>query len=110
MVLEKAGYHTIKSLAGQLAIDVAACVPLNLALVDLNLSQVDGIAVVREIRNRQPDCKVLLITGSAEGSDRIIAARAEGLGFDAVANPVPPEELLERISRLLSGTSDSQAA
>jgi DNA-binding response OmpR family regulator len=31
MVLEQAGYRTIKSLAGQLAIDVAACVPLNLA-------------------------------------------------------------------------------
>jgi DNA-binding response OmpR family regulator len=101
IVLEQAGYRTIKSLSGQLAIDVAACVPLKLALIDVNLPQLDGIAVGREIRNRQPDCKILLITGSVEGSDRIIAARADGLEFDVVAKPVPPEELLERLSALL---------
>jgi hypothetical protein len=43
------------------------------------------------------------MTGCADGSDRIVAACAEGLEFDVVAKPVPPEKLLERISRLLSG-------
>jgi DNA-binding response OmpR family regulator len=101
MVLEQAGYSCLKSDSGQAAIDLAAGVAIDLALIDVNMPGMDGIAVGREIRKKVPNCKILLITGSAEGSDRIIAARTEGLEFDVVAKPVPPEELLEQISALL---------
>ena len=101
MVLEQSGYKTLKSLTGQEAIDLASGVAIDLALIDVNMPGINGIAVGREIRKKLPDCKILLITGSRDGSDGLIAARAEGLEFDVVAKPVPPEELLELISATL---------
>jgi CheY-like chemotaxis protein len=101
MVLEQSGYKTLKSLTGQEAIDLASGVAIDLALIDVNMPGINGIAVGREIRKKLPDCKILLITGSTDGSDGLIAARAEGLEFDVVAKPVPPEELLELISATL---------
>jgi DNA-binding response OmpR family regulator len=110
MVLEQAGYSVLTLDKGREALDMVAGVAIDLALIDVNMPRMDGIAVGREIRKKLPNCKILLITGSAAGSDRIIAARTEGLEFDVVAKPIPPEELLERIYRLLSGDSPSQAA
>ena len=101
MVLEQSGYKTLKSLTGQEAIDLASGVAIDLVLIDVNMPGINGIAVGREIRKKLPDCKILLITGSRDGSDGLIAARAEGLEFDVVAKPVPPEELLELISATL---------
>ena len=101
MVLEQSGYKTLKSLTGQEAIDLASSVAIDLALIDVNMPGINRIAVGREIRKKLPDCKILLITGSTDGSDGLIAARAEGLEFDVVAKPVPPEELLELISATL---------
>ena len=103
MVVELAGYSVLTAKGGQEAIDTVAGAAIDLALIDVNMPGMDGIAVGREIRKKLPNCKILLITGSTEGSDRIIAARAKGLEFDVVAKPIPPEELLERISGLLRG-------
>ena len=46
--------------------------------------------------------RILLISGATEASELLDAAHAKGVGFDVVAKPVPPAELLERLSALLN--------
>jgi two-component system alkaline phosphatase synthesis response regulator PhoP len=101
MVLERAGYSVLTANKGQEAIDRVAGVAVDLALVDLHMPEMDGVAVAHEIRKRLPNCKILLLTGSLENSE-LIAAEADGLEFEVVTKPIPPPELLERLSALLT--------
>jgi len=109
MVLELAGYTVLTANDGREAVGIVAGSAVDLALVDVAMPRMDGISVAREICKRLPNCKILLISGATDATGLINAARTDGLEFDVVAKPVSPEELLERISRLLSGDDDSQA-
>ena len=102
MVLEQAGYTVLTAKEGREAIGIVAGTAVDLALVDVAMPRMDGISVAREICKRLPDCKILLISGATEASELIDAAHAEGVGFDVVAKPIPPAELLERLSALLN--------
>ena len=106
MVLEQGGYTVLTANDGRQAIGIVAGTAVDLALVDVAMPRMDGISVAREICKRLPDCKILLISGVTEASELIDAAHAEGMEFDVVAKPVPPEELLERLSALLNSPSN----
>ena len=54
-----------------------------------------------------PKCKVLFISGNADfrdlhGRDLLKNAREQGIEFEVLQKPVPPPELLKRVSLLLS--------
>ncbi len=53
------------------------------------------------IRDAMPRCAILLISGNATTQDILEAARTFGDGFDVLAKPVPPRQLLERVLSLL---------
>jgi DNA-binding NtrC family response regulator len=60
-------------------------------LLDVNLPDGSGLDVLREIKRRQPDAVVIMITGNVQVADTIAALR--GGAYDFIGKPINLEEL-----------------
>jgi DNA-binding NtrC family response regulator len=60
-------------------------------LLDVNLPDGSGLEVLREIKRRQPDAVVIMMTGNAMVADTIAALR--GGAYDFIDKPINLEEL-----------------
>lgn len=81
-----------KALIETLALD-----PPDVVITDISMPDVNGLALLKLIRERRPETDVLLVTGHA---DKDSAIRALKLGaFDFFEKPVRRDELLAAVSR-----------
>jgi two-component system response regulator ResD len=110
--LKRAGYRTRIAADGPGAVAAALSHRPDLVVLDLMLPGMDGLEVMRRIREsyeRPP--AILLLTARGEESDRIIGLR---LGADDyVVKPFSPGELVARVDailRRLDTTSAQEAA
>jgi CheY-like chemotaxis protein len=65
------------------------------------MGDMNGVETAIKILNFQPNCKVLLISGYAGYIDIQAKLRARGFDFQVLAKPIPPPELLAKISQIL---------
>ncbi|QDZ29638.1 response regulator transcription factor [Noviherbaspirillum sp. UKPF54] len=78
----------------------------DLCIVDLGLPDMDGMDVVRQLRERC-DCGILILTGRGYVGDRIMGLE---LGADDyVAKPFDPRELVARVRSILRRTASPPA-
>jgi two-component system, OmpR family, response regulator ResD len=98
--LERAGYRTRVASDGAQALELVARSRPDLVVLDLMLPGIDGLEVMRRLR--QPDrdpIGVILLTAKGEESDRVIGLR---LGADDyVVKPFSPAELVARVDAVL---------
>jgi DNA-binding response OmpR family regulator len=98
--LRRAGYETRVATDGPGALAAVAERSPDLIVLDLMLPGVDGLEVMRRVRER-PDrtSAVILLTAKGEESDRVIGLR---LGADDyVVKPFSPAELVARVDAVL---------
>jgi two-component system, OmpR family, response regulator ResD len=98
--LERAGYETRVAENGLKAIEAAAGQRPDLVVLDLMLPGLDGLEVMRRLREQDRDrIAVILLTAKGEESDRVIGLR---LGADDyVVKPFSPAELVARVDAVL---------
>jgi two-component system, OmpR family, response regulator ResD len=98
--LERAGYRTSVAADGMQALEVASSQRPDLVVLDLMLPGIDGLEVMRRLRDQHPDrTAVILLTAKGEESDRVIGLR---LGADDyVVKPFSPAELVARVDAVL---------
>jgi two-component system response regulator ResD len=98
--LERAGYRTRVAADGVQAIEAAADLRPDLVVLDLMLPRIDGLEVMRRLREHGRDrIAVILLTAKGEESDRVIGLR---LGADDyVVKPFSPAELVARVDAVL---------
>lgn len=72
----------------------------DLALFDLRMEPMDGIALMEAARQRQPGLPVLIMT--AHGSIEDAVAAIQRGAFDYLTKPFVPDELRARVGRALS--------
>ena len=87
--LKAEGYEVTTAATGQEAVQAAKAAIFDLCIVDLRLSDQDGISVMRELHSINPGMRVIILTGygTVESADlnsgRIVvslgAARAAGI-------------------------------
>ena len=106
--LERAGYRTRIASGGSQALELAASHRPDLVVLDLMLPGIDGLEVMRRLR--QPDrdrIAFILLTAKGEESDRVIGLR---LGADDyVVKPFSPAELVARVDAVLRRVDTSGA-
>src|SRR4051794_39696563 len=98
--LRRAGYETRVAADGFAALDAVAERSPDLIVLDLMLPGLDGLEVMRRVRER-PDrtSAIILLTAKGEESDRVIGLR---LGADDyVVKPFSPAELVARVDAVL---------
>jgi DNA-binding response OmpR family regulator len=98
--LKRAGYRTLVAANGRDALDAAAAQRPDLVVLDLMLPGIDGLEVMRRLRDQDRDrIAVILLTAKSEESDRVIGLR---LGADDyVVKPFSPAELVARVDAVL---------
>jgi DNA-binding response OmpR family regulator len=98
--LERAGYRTRIAGDGAEALRAAAAQRPDLVVLDLMLPGVDGLRVMRRLRDQDAEpIGVILLTAKGEESDRVIGLR---LGADDyVVKPFSPVELVARVDAVL---------
>ena len=95
--LERAGYETRLAADGYEALEAVAQRRPDLIVLDLMLPGIDGLEVMRRVRDRST--AIILLTAKGEESDRVIGLR---LGADDyVVKPFSPAELVARVDAVL---------
>jgi two-component system, OmpR family, response regulator ResD len=98
--LQRAGYDTRTAADGPQALAAAGERPTDLVVLDLMLPGIDGLEVMRRLREGPPPTPaIILLTARGEESDRIVGLR---LGADDyVVKPFSPGELVARVDAVL---------
>ena len=98
--LERAGYEVRAAGDGASALVEVGLRQPDLILLDLMLPGVDGLEVMRRVRERDRErIAIILLTARGEESDRVVGLR---LGADDyVVKPFSPAELLARVDAVL---------
>jgi two-component system response regulator ResD len=97
--LERAGYRTAIAYDGADALVQADHGRPDLVVLDLMLPGVDGLEVLRRLREGPAPPGVILLTAKGEASDRVIGLRHGA--DDYVVKPFSPLELVARVDAVL---------
>jgi diguanylate cyclase (GGDEF)-like protein len=84
---------------GQIAVELATLWNYDLIILDVQIPQLDGISVCRQLRSS--GCKTLILMLTAKDSNDDIVAGLDAGADDYVAKPCEPAQLLARIRALL---------
>jgi len=81
----------------------------DLVITDLRMEPMDGIALLKELQNRWPGLKVVMLTAHGTIPDAVQATQMGAFGF--LTKPVDKQELLDQVQKALriSGFSSSDA-
>jgi two-component system, OmpR family, response regulator ResD len=102
--LERAGYNTRNAGDGAHALRLAGESRPDLVVLDLMMPGMDGLEVMRRLREHER-VSVILLTAKGEHTDRIIGLR---LGADDyVVKPFSPAELVARVDAVLRRVDNS---
>src|SRR5215218_7233414 len=97
--LERAGYDTRVAGDGPSALQAVAERPPDLIVLDLMLPGIDGLEVMRRVREGRQRGAVILLTAKGDENDRIVGLR---LGADDyMVKPFSPGELVARVDAVL---------
>lgn len=101
MTLESEGYRVHKSADGVEAIDQLSYADIDLVITDLNMPNMDGISLLKEIR--KDDSKlglpVLLLTTESQVAKKEEAKKAGATGW--IVKPFAQDRLLAVVKKIL---------
>jgi DNA-binding response OmpR family regulator len=101
-VFTKSGYEARTAISAESAIEVVAQWEPHLAILDVDLPQMNGIDLAVALKSGHPSCCVLLFSGHPRTLDLLAEAEAEGHIFEVIAKPTHPTVLLDKVFVLLS--------
>ena len=97
-LLEDAGYTPNAVPSGHTALEQIAQSPPDLVLLDLKLPDIDGLEVLKRVRERS-FMPMIVVSGYNKERDKVIALEAGA--DDYLGKPFSPEELIARVQALL---------
>ncbi len=98
-LLQAQDYRVVAAVDGEAGLHRALTEKFDLLLVDVMMPKLDGFALCAEVRNRQPDLPILMLTAKGQIDDRV--AGLDAGADDYLVKPFSSRELLARIRALL---------
>lgn len=90
------GYEVLEARDGLEALELAERHPVDVVLTDLKMPKLDGLALLKALKERDARVEVIFLTGQATVTDAIEALR-EGRSFDFLLKPIGDLKRLERV-------------
>lgn len=104
-LLEFKGYKVAAFASGEDALANIDAVNPNLVLLDIQLPGIDGIEVLKRIRQKNTKLPVVMVSAS---SIRSVIAKAEENGANrTILKPYSPQEMISTVEELLLETATS---
>ena len=104
LLLRKRGHGTRSAMNGKQGLEVLGEEDVDLVITDLKMSEVDGIEVLRRVKERQPDTDVLVITAYGTIEKAVEAMKLGAVDF--ITKPFSSEEFGVKIDRLLKDRAE----
>ncbi len=103
MVLDEQGYNVDLQNTGHGAMDAMDLADYDLLMADLRLPDIDGMEVVKQVKNTRPKTEVIVMTGYATSE---LAVDAMKLGArDFLAKPFTEEQIKTAIEEALAASA-----
>ena len=100
------GYEARVAYSAEQAAEVVAEWQPSVAILDVQLPNMNGIDLAIALKASHPACRVLLFSGHGDTADLLATAAANGHPFEILPKPVHPSILLQKAANLLSGSSE----
>ena len=107
--LQKEGYSVITAKNGKEALDLAQP-PLHLVLLDIMMPEVDGLEVLRRLKQNERTSAIPVIFLTAKGSDVDEVVGLELVADDYILKPISIPKLLARVKNVLRKREDRAKA
>src|SRR6201997_5399508 len=111
MLLEQEGYHIRTFTDGAAALTALTTTPPDLAILDIKMPRMDGLELLRRLRQANPELPVIFLTSKDEEIDELMGLNAGA--DDYIRKPFSQRLLLERVRAVLrraEGKSQPAAA
>ncbi|HEY2468458.1 MAG TPA: response regulator [Terracidiphilus sp.] len=94
-ILRLNGFSPVALYSGEEAISFTERFQPDVVLSDIRMHRVDGIEAARAIRQRHPECRVILFTASTVNSKTKQAIQRSG--FELLQRPLHPQSVLSAL-------------
>ncbi len=98
-LLTEHGFEVAEAENGQEAIAMYQSYQPDLVLMDITMPVMDGITATREIKNIDPDAKVVMV--SALGQQTMVIEAIKAGAKDFVVKPFEPEKILATVRKFV---------
>ena len=103
LILTNAGYDTLTQPDGIHILDFLKGHPTDLIMLDLVMPKINGIEILRELKQDFPDIPVIMCSGAGLEQVVALALRVGAAGY--VVKPYQKQELLESIEKVTGKTN-----
>lgn len=99
--LKSAGHEVVEAVDGKNALDIAKKESFNLVITDVNMPNMDGLTLTKELRGLAnfKFTPILILTTEAGGDKKMQGKAAGATGW--LVKPFNPDNLLSTIKRVL---------
>ncbi|MGE5205300.1 MAG: response regulator [Chlamydiota bacterium] len=108
-ILRNSGYEAAVSYDAQSALTQCERINPQLIITDVIMPGMDGVEMAMLVRERHPECRILLISGQAATTNLLEDARRRGYDFELLAKPIHPEDLLARLATITSAPAQTSS-
>ena len=98
-VLGYEGYEVVCAASGGEALSMYRAQPCDLVLLDVKMQGIDGIDTLNQLRQQDPDARVVMISGHATVTTAVQAVKHGA--FDFLEKPLDADRLLVTVQRAL---------
>lgn len=99
VLLKAEGYEVVPVQDGQKAVELIRTEPYDLMISDIRMRPIDGMQLLKLVREQQPSMSVLMVTGYGSVETAVEALKLGA--FDYVTKPFKVDELLITVQRAL---------
>jgi len=99
MILREEGYGVDLAMTGQGALDTLSHKDFDLLVADLRLPDMDGMDVIKQVKDDNPETEVIVITGYANVPSAIEAMKTGVV--DYISKPFTEEEFIKSVGKAL---------
>ena len=103
--LKQNGFAVDQARDGEAGLDLALTVSYDAAVLDLNLPGLNGLSLLRQLRQKKVATPVLILSARATIDDRVLGLQSGG--DDYLTKPFAFSELLARVQALIRRSSHS---
>ena len=109
--LEDSGYAVLSADSGKAALSLLESARrVDILVSDLAMPDMDGLALIRAVQDRQPDLPAVLLTGYAGDGATLAVGGAISGTFSLLRKPVSGVQLVDRINALLESRKQTSRA
>ena len=105
--LRRRGHRIFAASGGQAGLDLLNESPVDLVITDLKMAKVDGMQVLRTVKETAPETEVLVITGYGTIETAVEAMKLGAADF--ITKPFSSEEFGVKVDRLVADREEKSA-